>query len=259
MTYLLAILLGAIQGLTEFLPISSTGHLIIFEKLFSISQQDFGLAFDASLHLGTLFAVLLFFWKNYLEVFKVRNGLLTRLVVGTIPAAVVGFFLEDLLDTAFRQIWIVAVSFILFSVVLYLAEKYGKKHASYEKISVLNSLTIGIFQAFALIPGISRSGSTISAGLILGLKRDEAAKFAFILSGPIIAGAGTKKFLEALLGGINASDFNFFIVGMASSAVFGFLTIKYFLKYLSTKSLYPFIIYRIAVGVILLLFPLIIA
>ncbi len=254
MTYLLAILAGAIQGLTEFLPVSSTGHLIIFEKIFGISQQDFGLAFDASLHLGTLLAVLLFFWKNYLEAFKLRNGLMLKLAIGTIPAAIAGFFLEDLINTSFRQIWIVAASLILFSIVLFLAENYGKKYEKYGKVSPLHSLVIGMFQALALIPGISRSGSTISAGLFIGLRRDEAAKFAFMLSGPIVAAAGAKKFLEAILSGINQADLNFFVVGIISSGVFGFLTIKYFLKYLSAKSLYPFIFYRIAAGIILFLF-----
>lgn len=257
MTYLLALLAGAIQGLTEFLPISSTGHLIIFEKIFGISQERFGLAFDASLHLGTLVAVLIFFFRDYLKVLNFKNGLLVKLIIGTVPAAIAGYFLEDKLNTVFRQIWIVAAGFIFFSAVLYLAEKYGKKLAKYEKVSNLNSLVIGIFQAFALLPGVSRSGSTISAGLFAGLKRDEAAKFAFMLSGPIIAGAGLKKFAQVFLGGnLSSSDFNFFIVGIISSAVFGFLTIKYFLRYLSTKSLYPFIFYRVAVGLLLLLFSL---
>jgi len=254
MTYLLAILAGAIQGLTEFLPISSTGHLIIFEKIFGISQEQFGLAFDASLHLGTLVAVLIFFFRDYLKVLNFKNGLLLKLIIGTVPAAIAGYFLEDKLNTVFRQIWIVAAGFIFFSAVLYLAEKYGKKSAKYEKVSNLNSLVIGIFQTFALLPGVSRSGSTISAGLFLGLKRDEAARFAFMLSGPIIAGAGLKTFVQVAFGGnLDSSDFNFFIVGIISSAVFGFLTIKYFLRYLSTKSLYPFIFYRVAVGLILLL------
>lgn len=253
MNYFLAVLAGAVQGLTEFLPISSTGHLIIFEKIFGISQESFGLAFDASLHLGTLLAVLIFFWRDYLQVFDFGNGLWKKLVIGTIPAVIFGLMFESMIETSFRQIWVVAVAMISFSFVIIGAEIIGKKTAKRENLGIAGSLAIGFFQALALIPGISRSGSTISAGLFLNLKREEAAKFAFMLSGLIIAGAGLKKFLEVASGGITGADFNFFIVGIVSSAIFGYLTIKYFLKYISTKTLYPFVIYRIILGVILLL------
>jgi len=254
MNYLLAILAGAVQGLTEFLPISSTGHLIIFEKIFGISQTEFGLAFDASLHLGTLLAICLFFYKDYFQVFNPKNGLIAKLAVGTLPAVIFGLLLETQIETTFRQTWIVALSLIIFSLVFILAEKLGKQSKSKDKTTVVGSLVIGLFQSLALIPGISRSGSTISAGLFLGLKREEAAKFAFILAGPVIAGAGLKKFFEVITTQkFGSGDLNFFLVGMISSAVFGYLTIKYFLKYLSTKTLYPFVAYRIALGVILLI------
>ena len=254
MNYLLATLAGAVQGLTEFLPISSTGHLIIFEKIFGISQTEFGLAFDASLHLGTLLAICLFFYKDYFQVFNPKNGLIAKLAVGTLPAVIFGLLLETQIETTFRQTWIVALSLIIFSLVFILAEKLGKQSKSKDKTTVVGSLVIGLFQSLALIPGISRSGSTISAGLFLGLKREEAAKFAFILAGPVIAGAGLKKFFEVITTQkFGSGDLNFFLVGMISSAVFGYLTIKYFLKYLSTKTLYPFVAYRIALGVILLI------
>ena len=254
MNYLLAILAGAVQGLTEFLPISSTGHLIIFEKIFGISQTEFGLAFDASLHLVTLLAIAVFFYKDYLKVFKVKNGLIAKLAVGTLPAVIFGLLLETQIETTFRQTWIVGLSLILFSFVFILAEKLGRQIKTKEKTTIVDSLAVGLFQSLALIPGISRSGSTISAGLFLGLKREEAAKFAFMLAGPVIAGAGLKKFFEVITTQtLGSSDLNFFLVGMISSAIFGYLTIKYFLKYLSTKTLYPFVAYRIALGVILLI------
>ena len=255
MTYLLAILAGALQGLTEFLPISSTGHLIIFENIFRISQKDFGLAFDASLHLGTLLAVLIFFWKDYLQILRSKNQLLFKLAIGTAPAVFFGLLFESQIDSSLRQIWIVGVALILFSAVFILAEKLGKQTRFKDHTTLLDALIIGVFQSIALIPGVSRSGSTISAGLFLNLKREEAAKFAFMLSGPVIFGAGAKKFLEvissATLGG---TDINFFLIGIASSALFGYLTIKYFLKYLSTRTLYPFVFYRVAIGLILLVF-----
>ena len=253
MNYLLATLAGAVQGLTEFLPISSTGHLIIFEKIFGISQAKFGLAFDASLHLGTLLAIVLFFYKDYLKILNFKNALLLKLAVGTLPAVFFGLILEIQIETTFRQTWIVSLSLILFSFVFILAEKFGKKIKTKEKTTIVGSFAIGLFQSLALIPGISRSGSTISAGLFLGLKREEAAKFAFILAGPVIAGAGFKKFFEVISAQkFGSGDLNFFLVGIISSAIFGYLTLKYFLRYLSTKTLYPFVIYRIVLGLILL-------
>ena len=223
MNYLLAILAGAVQGLTEFLPISSTGHLIIFEKIFGISQTEFGLAFDASLHLGTLLAICLFFYKDYFQVFNPKNGLIAKLAVGTLPAVIFGLLLETQIETTFRQTWIVALSLIIFSLVFILAEKLGKQSKSKDKTTVVGSLVIGLFQSLALIPGISRSGSTISAGLFLGLKREEAAKFAFIWAGPVIAGAGLKKFFEVITTqNFGSGDINFFDIRMISSPIFGY-------------------------------------
>ena len=177
-----------------------------------------------------------------------------KLAVGTFPAVFFGLILETQIETTFRQTWIVGLSLILFSFVFILAEKLGKQIKSKDKTTIVDSALIGLFQSLALIPGISRSGSTISAGLFLGLKREEAAKFAFILAGPVIAGAGLKKFFEVLtVQHFGSGDLSFFIVGIISSAIFGYLTIKYFLKYLSIKTLYPFVIYRIIVGLILLI------
>jgi len=255
MNYLLALLAGAVQGLTEFLPISSTGHLIIFEKIFNISQTEFGLAFDASLHLGTLLAILIFFFRDYLKVFSLKNQLYVKLILGTIPAAVAGLFLETAIESQFRQLWVVGLGLILFSLVIILAEKFGPMVKKEKDVTLTNSLIIGLFQSLALIPGVSRSGSTISGGLFLGLKRDEAARFAFLLSGPIIAGAGAKKFLEVISSAtLGNTDINYFLIGIVSSAIFGYLTIKYFLRYLSTRTLYPFVIYRVALGLILIAF-----
>lgn len=256
MNYFLATLAGAVQGLTEFLPVSSTGHLIIFEKLFNISQSEFGLTFDASLHLGTLFAVVLFFYKDYLKVFDFKNFLLIKLIVGTIPAVILGLLFEGIIETTVRQLWIVAIALITFSAVMALAEKFGEKNKE-NSVSATKSFVIGIAQAIALIPGVSRSSATISAGLFLGLTREESARFAFMLSGPIIAGAGSKKFLDVLTSqSLNGADIVFFLIGIVSSAVFGYLTIKYFLKYLSANNLYPFIVYRIILGALLLLISL---
>lgn len=254
MNYLIAIIAGALQGLTEFLPISSTGHLIILEKLFRLDTNSFGLAFDASLHLGTLLAILLFFAKDYLKVLQFKNGLLIKLITGTIPAVVIGLALESYIETSFRQLWVVGAALIAFSPVMVIAEKYGKKSKQNNQVSTAQSLLIGIAQSLALIPGISRSGATITAGLFLGLKREEAARFAFMLSGPIIAGAGLKKFASVIsANSFQSHETNFFLIGMISSAIFGYLTIKFFIKYLQSQTLYPFVVYRLVLGTILLL------
>lgn len=253
MTYLLAIIAGAIQGLTEFLPISSTGHLIIFENIFKISQKDFGLAFDASLHLGTLLAIVLFFFKDYLKMINFKNKLFYKLAIGTVPAVFFGLLFESKIESDVRQLWVVGLGLILFSAVILLAEKMTKQTKKESDLKIKSAFFIGLAQALALIPGVSRSGSTISAGLFLNMTRKEAAKFAFMLSGPVIAGAGAKKFLEVIVNNnLARQDINFFIVGIISSCIFGYLTIKYFLKYLATKSLYPFVVYRIILGIILI-------
>lgn len=254
MNYLLAILAGAVQGLTEFLPISSTGHLIVFQRLFNLSQEQFGLAFDASLHLGTLLAVLIFFFKDYLKILDFKNNLWLKLALGTLPAVAFGVPFENVIGQELRSLQIVGLALVLFSFVMILAEKLGANNSD-QKVSTHKSFLIGLAQALALIPGISRSGSTISMGLFLGLTRQEAARFAFMLSGPIIAGAGLKKFSEVLTNNtLNSQDLSLFFIGIISSFIFGYLTIKYFLKYLATNNLYPFVAYRIIVGLILVFY-----
>ena len=254
MTYLLAIVAGAIQGLTEFLPVSSTGHLIIFEKITGIPQEQFGLTFDASLHLGTLLAVVIFFFKDYLRILDRRERLLAKLAVGTLPAVIVGLIFENLIETTLRQISVVAFSLIFFSLVLVLAEKIGAMTRKRQDLNLRDALFVGFFQALALIPGISRSGATIAGGIFAGLNRQESARFAFMLSGPVIAAAGFAKFVGAIQISNGVVNLNFFIIGIISSFIFGILTIKYFLAYLSSQTLYPFIVYRIIIGLLLLFF-----
>lgn len=256
MNYFLAILTGAVQGLTEFLPVSSTGHLIILENFANISQKEFGLAFDASLHLGTLVAIILFFYKDYINMLTQKKDMLIKIIVATIPAAVFGLMFQDVIDSTFRATTLVAVAMILFSFVIILAEVMGKKTKKPANLKLTDAFIIGLSQSIALIPGVSRSGATISAGLFLGLNREEAAKFAFLLSGPIIAGAGGVKFLHVAFSHPDIPERGFFLIGMVFSAIFGYLTIKYFLKYLSSHNLYPFIAYRIIFGLLLLILTL---
>ncbi|OGD95241.1 hypothetical protein A3F02_03160 [Candidatus Curtissbacteria bacterium RIFCSPHIGHO2_12_FULL_38_9b] len=186
-----------------------------------------------------------------------KNQLLLKIIVGTVPAVFIGLIFENTVESIFRQNIIVAVSLITFSIVIFYAEKYGKKSKNIDKISFKDSFIIGLFQSIALIPGISRSGATISAGLLSNIKRQDSAKFAFLLSGPIIAGAGLMKFVNVInTDNFNKGELNFFLIGMISSAIIGYLTIKYFIRYLSVKSLVPFVYYRIIVGIILLIYTL---
>lgn len=266
-----ALLLGAIQGISEFLPISSTGHLILAEHVFGISQDIYGLTFDAALHLGTLVAVLWFFRATWSALVKDTFSLIRSrrvgspsermvrlLLVGTTPAVLLGVLLEDVIDRVFRSPSLVGFMLVLFSLVLIYVEKTSAKKRAVESLNSRESLFIGAAQAIALVPGVSRSGITIAAGMGLGLKREASARFAFLLSAPIVAGAGGKKLLETtglfLQGRLSSFEILFFAVGMMSAAFFGYMTIKYFLKFLSRNTLYPFIIYRLVIGVLIIIF-----
>ncbi|HCS78337.1 TPA: UDP-diphosphatase [Patescibacteria group bacterium] len=290
-----AILLGAVQGITEFLPVSSTGHLILFERLLGVSQETYGLTFDAALHLGTLVAVLWFFKKEWKQLFRAsysvilnlfqdlinkklkfstdsrrslsrastRGGndkLVVILLVGTFPAVLFGLLLEDLVNTALRAPILIAAALILFSFVLIYVELASWKIKLISQLKFLDGLIIGTAQAVAFIPGVSRSGITMAAGLWRGLTREQSARFAFLLSAPIIAGAGGKKLWDiiklTLSGQLTTSEQLFFIVGMVSAACFGYLTIKYFLKFISKHTLWPFIAYRIMLGLFIIILSL---
>lgn len=265
-----AAILGIVQGLTEFLPISSSGHLVLLEKAMDVSQERLGLAFDAAIHLGTLLAVLVYFWDTVVRLvvagfasigrrrwdFSDDSRLAWLIVIGTIPAGVLGFFFDDTVEKKIRDpVW-VATMLIVFSAVLIAAELWGMRPARVSRLGPLSALFVGLAQAVALIPGVSRSGITISAGLFARLDREQAAVFAFLLSAPIVAGAGFKKVYDALKeahkGLLGRDDLMFFVVGFIFAAIFGYLTIRFFLAYLRRHSLYPFVVYRVALGVIVL-------
>lgn len=257
------IILGAVQGITEFLPISSSGHLILAREVLGL-QTEYGLSFDAILHLATALAVLVYFRRDFVRLLKTAldfvsrkpietkdRNLLFALIIGTIPAVIVGLFLEEYMETTFRSAELVAGTLILGAGIFYLAERLAKQN---EAITLKKGLGIGLFQALALIPGMSRSGMTISGGLILGLEREEAARFGFLLAFPIILGAGAKKFLE--LGSIGAfSEIGTSLIfGALTAFILGILAIHYLLKYLKTHTLGIFIVYRVVLAILVLLF-----
>ena len=182
--------------------------------------------------------------------------LVVLLIIGTIPAMILGLLLEKKVETAFRSPLLVGISLILFSTVLWYVERVGRKYKTAGQMSFIDSLIIGTAQAVALIPGVSRSGITMAGGMWRGLARDEAARFAFLLSAPIIAGAGGLQIIKIIklfiVDSLSFSDLLFFATGMISAAIFGYLTIKYFLRFISKNSLMPFVVYRVILGIVII-------
>ena len=254
-----SITLGIVQGLGEFLPISSTAHLILVP--FFTGWKDPGLSFDVAMHAGTLLAVVLYFWRDWLDIFKIalwrkkyksekyNSNILWLLVIGTIPGAVIGFFLEDFVDGAFRNPYLIAATLAVFGLILFLLDKYATHKRELDKISLKDVLIIGLAQAIAIVPGVSRSGATISAGLALGLSRVSAARFSFLLSTPIILGATLSQLPDLIEGGISGG----IILGVIVSAVSGYLAIKYLIKFVENYSYKVFFWYRLALAAVIII------
>jgi undecaprenyl-diphosphatase len=258
-----AIIFGAVQGLTEFLPISSTAHLILLPWF--LGWPDPGLAFDVALHLGTLVALLVYFRSDWIALITSALGVvrgrtqapdarMAMLIVGaTIPGAAAGALFEHKVEDALRSPQLIAVMLIAMALVLVIAEIIGSRKKSLDDISWRDAVAVGIAQAFAIVPGVSRSGSTITAGLFLEMKRDAAARFSFYLSAPIIAGAVGKKTFDILKGGLGLDQLTPFIVGIVSSGIVGYLAIAFLMRYLQTHNTFLFVFYRVALGIVVLL------
>ncbi len=260
-----AIILGIVQGLTEFLPISSSAHLIIIPWI--LGWDDGGLTFDVALHVGTLVAVLVYFFKDWVQIIAQGFGLsagrdpalaknrslLWLLAAGTIPGAIAGVLFEKQAEHAFRSPYLIAATAIVFGLILWLADSAGRKQKDIAHVSLADAVGIGTAQALAIIPGVSRSGSTITAGLFCNLDRTAAARFSFLLSTPIIAGAALKKFYDVhKAGGIPHDMQAAFIAGIIASAITGGLTIAFFLNFLRRRSLSAFVWYRIIFGIVVI-------
>jgi len=259
MDILAPILLGIVQGITEFLPISSSAHLIITREFFSIHIVD-SMAFDAILQLATTLAVIIYFGRDLWVLLLVRNKknnlLLGAIVIGTIPAVFLGFLFEDTIDQLFRNIDTVAWALIVGSTLFFIAERYAARvqYKAQEKdgeISFQQGLIIGFFQVLAFIPGMSRSGSTISGGLLLGLHRDAVVRFSFLLSVPILLGSGFKKLFD--LSGVGGID-GTLIIASLSAFIAGFISIHFLIVYLRKHTLNLFIAYRIILAILIFVF-----
>jgi undecaprenyl-diphosphatase len=262
--FLQAVVLGVVQGLTEFLPVSSSGHLLLGQYFLGLDQERFGLAFDVALHLGTLLAVVAFFWRDLLRLAYAFVRSLTRnrnftdpyqklsylIIAATVPAAAVGFFLEDIIETVLRSPWIVVFNLVLVGILFIVAEAVGRRTDTADKMTFWQAAGIGFAQAAALVPGVSRSGATITLGLFLGLRREEAARFSFLMSVPIIAGAGTLQLGEAVREGMHAAQMVMFAAGFVSSAVIGYLAIRFFISFVADHSLRAFAYYRFGLAAV---------
>ena len=273
MSIIEAILLGIIQGLSEFLPISSTGHLTVAGKLLNIVSAEHPeqwTAFIAVIQLGTMVAVLIYFAKDILHIitdffkdnlfqrkkFK-EQSLNSRLgwyvILGTIPVVIIGLAFKDVIEGALtKNLYVISFSLIGLAIILGIAEKVASFKKDLDKITVKDSIVIGIAQAFALIPGSSRSGSTITGGLFMGLKRETAARFSFLLSIPAVLASGLLELYHSL-SFINSSMAINLAVATIVSGISGYFAIDFLLKFLKTHSTFLFIFYRIAAGVIILI------
>jgi len=264
-----AVVLAVIQGLTEFLPISSTAHLALIPQLLRWQELQgvSDLTFDVALHAGTLVAVLLYFWRMWLEMLAAAAGLGPKgdpktaenrrlfwyLVAGTIPGAVSGFLFEKRAEAEFRIPVVIGSALILVALFMWVAERAGsRRESSLGQVRLANSLWIGLAQGLAVVPGVSRSGITMSAGLFCGLDRETDARFSFLLSTPIIAGAVLKKGMELRHNGIPQDMRLPLIVGIIVSGLVGYAVIAWLIRYLSRHTFKPFVIYRIALGIVVL-------
>jgi undecaprenyl-diphosphatase len=283
-TILQAVILGIVQGVAEFIPISSSAHLIIVPWLFGWSNPALtSLSFDVALHLGTLLAVLAFFARDWIRlilawVASVRERkigadpdrrLAWFLVIGTIPGGIAGVLFESKIDALFHQpgvpiqpgaIVVMAVIIALLGTALLLADRLARHIHALESLTFKQTILIGLAQALAIFPGVSRSGSTITTGLALGLKRDAAARFSFFLSAPIVAGAGLKSLFEVIVslksGALAPGELVLFPVGILAATVSGFLCIRFLLKYLQQHSMDLFVFYRFGLAILIALVAL---
>jgi undecaprenyl-diphosphatase len=271
MTLFQAIALGLVQGLGEFLPISSSGHLVVAPWL--LGFPDPGLSFDVALHLGTLLAVVIYFWKDFIEIIKnsispspsgrgypdvlvgtgegaYSSNILWLIILATIPGALFGYFLENYAETTFRHPLLVAFTLSFVGLILYLADRSARQIKNINKMTKKDALLIGISQALAIIPGVSRAGATITTGLFLGLDRASAARFSFLMSAPIIFGASLLKLPEFFSSALTYIE----IIGILVAAASGYAAIAFMLRFIERVSYKIFFWYRLALALIILFF-----
>lgn len=265
MTLLEAALLGVLQGVTEFLPISSSAHLLLARAVFGWTVDPrFALGFDVAVHVGTLMAVVIYFRDDVTALARAAanpgawagqedaGGLLRAIAIGTIPVAVVGLLAADLITGSLRSVEVVAIALASGACVMLVAERIRHGDRDERGLGAWEALLLGTAQASALVPGVSRSGAVLSVAILLGLRRERAARFAFLLGIPAILAAGTREAIALAGAGLPAGGLSAIAIGAASSSIVGYLAIKYFLRYVAGHSLDPFTAYRLALAALLL-------
>lgn len=262
------IILAIIQGIAEFLPISSSAHLIIFRDLFGIGANsvggDFALAFDIALHFGTLLAIAVYFFKDFLNMvmsgltkgIKTKEGrLFWYIVVATIPAAIVGVLFEDVIEGYIRSNFIlIALALIIMGIIIYIADKYSRQENNFEKMTLKNAILIGCSQVFALIPGFSRSGTTIATARYLKLEREDAAKFSFYLSAPVVFGAVILSIFDSATMSAITNNLSVFVIGVGVAFISGLLCIEFLLRYIKKNDFKLFMWYRVVLGIVVIIY-----
>lgn len=258
-----AVLLGIVQGLTEYIPVSSTAHLLIAQNILSIPADNNTFSFLVIVQMGTIFSLLFYFYRDIFAIVKAffkrpfsssDNKLAWFIILADIPALIAGFFLKDLVAALFRTPLLEAgIRLLISAVLLTTAEYFGRKQTALDKMTWIQAIVIGFSQIIAVFPGASRSGTTISAGLFLGFDRKPAARFAFLMSIPIMLGAGLYEMYNVLSSSAIITDLVPIIIGFIVAALVGWLAVKWFLTYLSHHSLYIFSIYCAVVGIAVLI------
>lgn len=263
MNELQALILGIVQGLTEFIPVSSSGHLVVLHDWLGVTNES--LVFDVALHLGTLLALLIYFRKDLIKLVKSLftkgsySNLAVVLIVATIPAVIFGVLLQDLAETTFRSSFLVAFNMAAVAILMLVAEKYVENRPNSTKLKQMSKkqgLLVGLAQSVALIPGVSRSGVTITAGFFAGIDRSDATRFSFLLGIPIMIGAILKVFSDSSNFSQLGSEKSIFIIGILSAFVSGLFAIKFMIKFLSKHKLNIFAYYRIIFAVIIVIVAL---
>jgi undecaprenyl-diphosphatase len=264
MDYLQSAVLGVVEGLTEFLPVSSTGHLTIAEKLLGLDVQDTSVtAYTAVIQMGAILAVVVYFWTDIWRIARAWVGGLAKpelrgqldhrmgwyVIVGTIPIGIVGFALRHVIEDHLRSLWVVAVALIAWSAVLVYAERRGRQKRGEKDLTLRDALVVGAVQCIALVPGVSRSGATISSGLLLGLDRVAATRLSFFLSIPALLAAGLFELPSAFGENISVGQV---LVGTVVAFVVAYATVAWLLRFVAGHSIAKFVPYRVAVGVVLL-------
>jgi undecaprenyl-diphosphatase len=258
-----AIILGIVEGLTEFLPVSSTGHLTIAEKILGLPIDDDSItAFTAVIQIGAIAAVVLYFWRDISRIavawvrglvkpehrgeFDHRMG--WYVIVGSIPIVIAGFLGKDLISGPLRSLWWVAAGLLVWSVVMVLAERLGTQERPLTRMTMTDAIVMGVVQSFALVPGVSRSGATISAGLLRGLDRVAATRIAFLLGIPALVGAGIYELKDALHGGVGVAPT---LVGTVISFLVAYASVAWLMRFVQKHTIEVFVIYRVALGLLL--------